>query len=120
MEQNMLKYQSTDTFIHYTVHAGIIMAGNEISEISLATILAYYGGKGHRPRWVAFGIMCIVCSSFIMSSPNFILGSGVANLKFNAQGSGKLSTIYNRSIVIIFAVYLLHDWKTNICIEQTY
>lgn len=34
---------------------GIISVGNDISTLFLSAIFSYYAGKGHRPRWIAFG-----------------------------------------------------------------
>lgn len=36
-------------------NTGIISVGNDISALFLSAIVSYYGGKGHRPRWIAFG-----------------------------------------------------------------
>lgn len=32
---------------------GIISVGNDISSLFLSAFIAYYGGKSHRPRWIA-------------------------------------------------------------------
>lgn len=32
---------------------GIISVGNDISSLLLSTFIAYFGGKSHRPRWIA-------------------------------------------------------------------
>lgn len=34
---------------------GTISVGNDISQLFASAILSYYAGKGHRPRWMAFG-----------------------------------------------------------------
>lgn len=54
---------------------GIILSGNEISEI-LSFFLIYYGGKGHRPRWIAVGVGLSAVSCFVLASPHFIYGPG--------------------------------------------
>lgn len=36
-------------------NTGIISIGNDISLLLAAPALTYYAGKGHRPRWMAFG-----------------------------------------------------------------
>lgn len=36
-------------------NTGIISVGNDISTLFLSAIVSYYGGRGHRPRWIAFG-----------------------------------------------------------------
>ena len=52
------------------------MSGNECSQILLSIILAYYGSRGHRPRWIAVGMLCMAVSMVILASPHFIYGSG--------------------------------------------
>lgn len=36
-------------------NTGIISVGNDISTLLLSAVVSYYGGRGHRPRWIAFG-----------------------------------------------------------------
>ncbi|CAG0924004.1 unnamed protein product [Notodromas monacha] len=48
---------------------GVVMAGNEISEIVFAIFITYFGGKGHRPHWVSWGIWCTIIACLIMASP---------------------------------------------------
>lgn len=36
-------------------NTGIISTGNDISSVFASSILSYYGGKSHRPRWMAMG-----------------------------------------------------------------
>ncbi|GFT65172.1 solute carrier organic anion transporter family member 4C1 [Nephila pilipes] len=53
---------------------GIIMIADEISPILFGLLLGYFGGKSHRPRIVALGMVIAVLSCFIMSLPYFIYG----------------------------------------------
>ncbi|EZA61297.1 hypothetical protein DMN91_012661 [Ooceraea biroi] len=54
---------------------GIILSGNEISQI-LSLILTYYGGSSHRPRWIAVGVGLSALSCFVLALPHFIYGPG--------------------------------------------
>ncbi|XP_043494438.1 solute carrier organic anion transporter family member 74D isoform X2 [Polistes fuscatus] len=54
---------------------GLILSGNEISQI-LSLILTYYGGSGHRPRWIAVGVGLSALSCLILALPHFIFGPG--------------------------------------------
>ncbi|XP_014214478.1 solute carrier organic anion transporter family member 4C1-like [Copidosoma floridanum] len=54
---------------------GIIMSGNEISQI-LSVLLIYYGNAGHRPRWIAVGVFCSALSCLVLALPHFIYGPG--------------------------------------------
>ncbi|XP_076171116.1 organic anion transporting polypeptide 33Ea isoform X2 [Ptiloglossa arizonensis] len=54
---------------------GLILSGNEISQI-LSLILTYYGGSGHRPRWIAIGVGLSAFSCLILALPHFLFGPG--------------------------------------------
>ncbi len=56
--------------------SGIILSGNEISQILLSLILSYAGGQRNRPRWIAWGVVCCALSCFILVLPHFIYGPG--------------------------------------------
>lgn len=53
----------------------MILSGNEISQI-LSLILTYYGGSGHRPRWIAVGVGLSALSCLVLALPHFIFGPG--------------------------------------------
>lgn len=54
---------------------GLILSGNEISQI-LSLILTYYGGSGHRPRWIAIGVGLSAFSCLVLALPHFLFGPG--------------------------------------------
>lgn len=54
---------------------GLILSGNEISQI-LSLILTYYGGSSHRPRWIAVGVGFSALSCLVLALPHFIYGPG--------------------------------------------
>lgn len=64
---------------------GIVLTGNEISQILLSLILSYVGGHRNRPRWIAWGVMCCALSCFILASPHFIYGAGEDALKLTKE-----------------------------------
>lgn len=55
---------------------GIILSGNEISQIMLSLILSYVGGQRNRPCWIAWGMVFCGISCFIIALPHFIYGAG--------------------------------------------
>lgn len=67
---------------------GIISVGNDVSSIFLAAFIAYYGGKSHRPRWIAFGLFMIVIYCIITALPHFIYGSGQEALSLTVEYGG--------------------------------
>jgi Organic Anion Transporter Polypeptide (OATP) family len=51
---------------------GLIMSATEIGQIGSSLLLTYYGGQGHRPKWIAWGMVLFAVSSFRCSSPKYI------------------------------------------------
>ncbi|TMW53195.1 hypothetical protein DOY81_001738 [Sarcophaga bullata] len=64
---------------------GIILSGNEISQILLSLILSYIGGQRNRPRWIAWGIVFCGLSCFILAMPHFIYGAGQDALELTKE-----------------------------------
>ncbi|GLG94987.1 Solute carrier organic anion transporter family member [Gryllus bimaculatus] len=53
---------------------GIIMSATEIGQIGSSLLLTYYGGQGHRPKWIAWGMVLFSVSSFTCAVPHFMFG----------------------------------------------
>ncbi|XP_046382967.1 solute carrier organic anion transporter family member 74D isoform X2 [Ischnura elegans] len=53
---------------------GIILSATEVGQIGSSLLLTYYGGQGHRPRWIAWGMVLFALSSFTCALPHFIFG----------------------------------------------
>jgi len=51
---------------------GIIMSATEIGQIGSSLLLTYFGGQGHRPKWIAWGMVLFAISSFSCSVPHFL------------------------------------------------
>jgi len=61
------------------------MSGNEVSQILLVLFLSYWGGKGNRPVWIAWGVAISASSCFILALPHLIYGAGPAALALTAE-----------------------------------
>lgn len=48
---------------------GLIMSATEIGQIGSSLLLTYYGGQGHRPKWIAWGMVLFAVSSFRCALP---------------------------------------------------
>lgn len=77
---------------------GFIATGNDITSFLISTLVAYVGGRGeifidnalegfaivlssssiagHRPRWMAFGVITIVIYCLMNVTPHFLYGAG--------------------------------------------
>ncbi|KAL3289435.1 hypothetical protein HHI36_022860 [Cryptolaemus montrouzieri] len=58
---------------------GMIMSATEIGQIGSSLLLTYYGGQGHRPKWIAGGMVLFAVSTFTCSLPHFIYGKQLIN-----------------------------------------
>ncbi|KAG7189363.1 hypothetical protein KM043_017013 [Ampulex compressa] len=70
---------------------GIIMSATEIGQIGSSLLLTYYGGQGHRPKWIAWGMILFAVSSFTCSMPHFIFGEQLIHqneMLFSGVGPG--------------------------------
>lgn len=83
MRGELIKAKATNYFLSQL--AGVILTGNELSQISLALILTYFGGQRNRPRWIAIGMVFSSISCFILASPHFIYGAGDEALKYTKE-----------------------------------
>ncbi|RXG70775.1 Solute carrier organic anion transporter family member 4A1 [Armadillidium vulgare] len=55
---------------------GIMLAGNDVSQILLSILVAYYGNYGNRPKWLGIGVLSASFSCFLAAVPHFIYGPG--------------------------------------------
>lgn len=76
---------------------GIIMSATEIGQIGGALLLTYYGGQGHRPRWIACGMLVFALASVLCSTPHYLFGgpSGPASHSSFASSHFAHSTFAN-------------------------
>jgi len=48
---------------------------SEIGQICTALLLTYFAGRGHRPRWIACGMLLFSIAAFMSVTPHFLVGS---------------------------------------------
>lgn len=66
---------------------GILLAATEVGQICTALLLTYFAGRGHRPRWIACGMVLFAIGSFGCASPHFIFGSRLLETSQVMHGS---------------------------------
>ncbi|XP_058065662.1 solute carrier organic anion transporter family member 74D isoform X1 [Anopheles bellator] len=66
-------------------NTGIISVGNDISALLLSAILSYYAGKGHRPRWIALGLLLTTIFCLLTALPHLLYGPGEAALSLTTE-----------------------------------
>lgn len=90
---------------------GIVMSATEIGQIGGALFLTYYGGQGHRPKWIAAGMIVFAIASILCSTPHFLFG-GQSILSYQNPSVSSLSSSnpllsnasdYSRSLCVNFS-----------------
>ena len=66
---------------------GMIMSATEIGQIGGALLLTYYGGHGHRPKWIACGMLIFALASILCSTPHYLFGSEVGSKLLSVSSS---------------------------------
>lgn len=69
----------------FTVQLGIVLSGNEISQILLSLVLSYFGGQRNRPKWIAWGGIISGLSCFILALAHFFFGPGDHAIKLTKE-----------------------------------
>lgn len=65
---------------------GIVYSATEIGQISGALLLTYYGGQGHRPRWIGCGVALFAVCTVACSLPHFAYSGRLARLESLSTG----------------------------------
>nr|CAD7452207.1 unnamed protein product [Timema tahoe] len=87
---------------------GVLMSGNEVSQICLSLIMAYYGGKGSRPLWISWGVMFSALSCYILVLPHVLYGAGREALALTEEHLD--SSVINSSGTV--KQIRLYEWLT--------
>lgn len=69
----------------YCLFQGIVLSGNEISQILLSLVLTYFGSQHNIPKWIAWGVVTSALSCFILAWPHFIYGAGEEAFKYTEE-----------------------------------
>lgn len=64
-------------FSYDTKVTGALLLADNVSPLLFSIFLGYYGKNSHRPRFLFFGMMCIVLSCFIAYFPYLLFGSEI-------------------------------------------
>ncbi|KAG5895478.1 hypothetical protein JTB14_011176 [Gonioctena quinquepunctata] len=104
---------------------GIIMSATEIGQIGSSLLLTYYGGQGHRPKWIAWGMILFAVSSLTCSLPHFIYGinendlsgatndpnvckANTGNVTFSLQETADITSTLRPSMTnIVLAIFFI-------------
>lgn len=54
---------------------GLIAVANDISLMLVSVFIAYYASKGHKPRWIAVGLLLLSAFCIMFALPHFVYGA---------------------------------------------
>ena len=92
---------------------GIIMSATEIGQIGGALLLTYYGGHGHRPKWIAGGMLVFAFASILCSTPHYLFGSDIGH-------SLKLSKLSSDHSLESIHMFKLSEYNSKLCSQSSH
>lgn len=69
--------------------SGIILIADNISAMVISLAVGYYGGKAHKPRMIAIGMVMVSISCFLSAVPYFMYGPALHFLTRETFGAEK-------------------------------
>ncbi|GAB0093990.1 hypothetical protein DMENIID0001_091900 [Sergentomyia squamirostris] len=84
---------------------GYLSVGHEMVLTIMSLSVTYFAGKGHKPRWIAFGLLATALSSFLLSLPHILYGGGSSE-SFTLEHGDVASGIDNSDI---------YDLRKDLC-----
>jgi organic anion transporter 4A len=55
-----------------STESGFIASGYDIASVLCLIPVSYFGGTGHKPRWIACGLLLLGLGSFLFAMPHFV------------------------------------------------
>ncbi|XP_040315791.1 solute carrier organic anion transporter family member 4A1 isoform X1 [Herpailurus yagouaroundi] len=73
--------------------SGLIASSYDVAACLCLTFVSYFGGTGHKPRWLGWGVLVMGAGSLVFTLPHFAAGA------YEAEGAEGLGTCRaNRSL----------------------
>jgi Organic Anion Transporter Polypeptide (OATP) family len=88
----------------------LILNFSEIGQICTSLVLAYYAGRGHRPRWIAIGTMMFSIAAFASLTPHYIFYSSLYKTDLTTVDNS-LSSSFNSNNTIEISNQCLDENK---------
>ncbi|XP_071967053.1 solute carrier organic anion transporter family member 4A1 [Engystomops pustulosus] len=64
----------------HSYHTGLIASSYDIAACLCLTFVSYFGGNGHKPRWLGWGVLIMGIGSLVFALPQFTTSVYVVNL----------------------------------------
>ncbi|KAG2463875.1 solute carrier organic anion transporter family member 4A1 isoform X1 [Polypterus senegalus] len=56
-------------------HSGLIASSYDIAACVCLTFVSYFGGTGHKPKWLGWGVLVMAVGSLVFALPHFVTDS---------------------------------------------
>ncbi|KAM9065968.1 solute carrier organic anion transporter family member 4A1 [Sarcophilus harrisii] len=75
----------------HSYQSGLIASSYDIAACVCLTFVSYFGGTGHKPRWLGLGVLVMGLGSFLFALPQFTTGHYEVNFseEFGTCGSSQ-------------------------------
>lgn len=89
---------------------GFLLSASEMGQISTAMLLTYFAGRGHRPRWIACGMVLFSIAAFACALPHFIFGKQLMQSldTLSNGGNGANAALRSLNRQMLYGSYGLH------------
>ncbi|XP_007952905.1 solute carrier organic anion transporter family member 4A1 [Orycteropus afer afer] len=58
----------------HSYQSGLVASAYDIAACLCLTFVSYFGGSGHKPRWLGWGVLLMGLGSFVFALPHFTAG----------------------------------------------
>ncbi|XP_013362967.1 PREDICTED: solute carrier organic anion transporter family member 4A1 [Chinchilla lanigera] len=97
----------------HSYQSGLIASSYDIAACLCLTFVSYYGGNGHKPRWLGWGVLVLGAGSLVFALPHFISGRYEVEVD---EGVGMCPA--NRSVVCADSVSSLSHYRLVFMLGQ--
>lgn len=97
---------------------GFLLSASEMGQISTAMLLTYFAGRGHRPRWIACGMVLFSIAAFACSLPHFIFGKQLMQSldtlsNGGNDGNAAMRTLHGQMLHTSYGLHGMNDTKNT-------
>ncbi|XP_073931188.1 solute carrier organic anion transporter family member 4A1 isoform X2 [Castor canadensis] len=99
----------------HSYQSGLIASSYDIAACLCLTFVSYFGGNGHKPRWLGWGVLILGAGSLVFALPHFIAGHyevemdeevGTCSANQSVVCSDRASGLSNYQLVFMLGQFL--------------
>eukprot|EP00069_Balaena_mysticetus_P002772 bmy_16429T0 len=99
----------------HSYQSGLIASSYDVAACLCLTFVSYFGGHGHKPRWLGWGVLVMGAGSLVFSLPHFTAGPyeaqvdeavGTCRANRSATCGGRASGLSSYQLVFMLGQFL--------------